>query len=80
MFRAIPGLSTAIQREWCSFGPRRLHGAGFVPGLVGCVFMLVPYFQPVALCIFIAWMLIVNAALQRLIRYQEDLGLDVEGR
>jgi uncharacterized protein (DUF983 family) len=78
MFRAIPGLSTAIQREWGSFGARRLHGAGYVPGIVGCVFMLIPYFQPVALCIFVAWMLIVNAALQRLIRYQEDHGLDAD--
>jgi hypothetical protein len=72
MFRAIPGLSTAIQHEWNSFGPRRLNGAGFVPGILGCVFMIVPYFQPVGLSILIAWMLIVNAALQRLIRYHDD--------
>lgn len=77
MFRAIPGLSTAIQQEMSAFGPRRMHGAGFIPGIVGCVFMLIPYFQPVALCIFIAWMLIVNNALQRLIRYHED-GQDVD--
>lgn len=80
IFRAIPGLSTAIQHELNSFGPRRLHGAGFVPGIVGCVFLLIPYFQPVALCIFIAWMLIVNNSLQRLIRYHDEHELDADLR
>jgi hypothetical protein len=76
IFRAIPGLSTAIQHELNSFGPRRLHGAGYGAGIVGCVFLLIPYFQPVALCIFIAWMLIVNNSLQRLIRYHDDHDAD----
>jgi hypothetical protein len=73
MFPAIPGLSTAIQQELRYLAPARSHNTGWVPGLIACILMLIPYFQPVAMCVFIAWMLIANNALQRIIRYHERL-------
>lgn len=73
MFVVIPGLSTAIQKELRSLAPNRAHNTGWVPGLIACILMLMPYFQPVGLCMFIAWMLLANHGLQRLIRYHERL-------
>jgi hypothetical protein len=76
IFRAVPGLSVAIQDELRRMAPMRPHGAGWAAGLIGCIFFLIPYGQPIALCIFLAWMLIANNALHRLIRYQEDARRD----
>jgi hypothetical protein len=73
IFRAIPGLSTAIQQELRYVAPRRVHGAGWVAGLIACILALIPYGQPIALCIFLAWMLIANNALQKLIRCHAEL-------
>lgn len=73
MFRAVPGMSTALQKELASVAPNRPTGAGFVPGVLACVFMLIPYFQPVSICLFIAWMLIANNALHRLTRIHDRL-------
>ncbi len=78
MFIVIPGLSTAIQDELRYLAPARTHNTGWVPGLIACIFMLIPYFQPVAVCMFIAWMLMANNALQRLIRYHERLREEAE--
>ncbi len=76
LFRAVPGLSKAIHRETRNLEPRRAGSAGWVPGLIACIFFLIPYGQPIAMCVFLAWMLIANNALQRLIRlnnrYQEE--------
>jgi hypothetical protein len=73
MFYAVPGLSRALQRELAHVAPNRPTNAGWTAGLVACVFMLIPYFQPVALCIFIGWMLLANNALHRLVRIHERL-------
>lgn len=73
IFRAIPGLSLAIQNELCQLAPARSHNAGWVVGLLACIFVLIPYFQPVAFCLFVAWMLLANNAIQRLLRYHERL-------
>ena len=73
MFVVVPGLSIALQRELRQHAPGRPHNTGWAVGLVGCILMLIPYLQPVALCIFVAWMLIANNAIQRLIRYNERL-------
>jgi uncharacterized protein YbaR (Trm112 family) len=77
MFRAVPGLSTAIQQELRNFAPYRTFGAGWTPGLIACIAALIPYGQPVAFCIFLAWMFIANNALHRLIRFHEEAN---EGR
>jgi hypothetical protein len=73
MFRAIPGLSAAIQEELRYLAPARAHSAGWVPGLIACIFALIPYGQPVAVCMFLAWMLIANNAVHRLVRYHDEL-------
>jgi hypothetical protein len=73
MFRAIPGLSTAIQEELRYLAPARAHSAGWVPGLIACILVLIPYGQPIAVCMFLAWMLIANNAVQRLVRYHDEL-------
>jgi hypothetical protein len=72
MFRAVPGLSHAIHRELRLLTPRRASSAGWVPGVIACIVGLIPYAQPIAFCIFVAWMLIANSALQRLIRLNEQ--------
>lgn len=76
IFRAVPGLSRAIHIELRRLDPMRASSSGWVPGLVACIFALVPYGQPVAMCVFLAWMLIVNNAIQRLIRLNEKLLVD----
>jgi hypothetical protein len=73
MFYAVPGLSRALQRELAHVAPNRPTNAGRTVGLVACIFMLIPYFQPVAVCIFIGWMLLANNALHRLVRIHERL-------
>lgn len=78
MFRAVPGLSSALQHELAQVAPTRPTGAGRTAGLVACIFMLIPYFQPVAVCIFIAWMLLANNAVHRLSRIHERLRTEEE--
>lgn len=72
MFRAIPGLSEALQEELRYMAPHRTHSAGRTPGLIACFLMLIPYFQPFAVCMFLAWMLLANNALRRLVRFHEE--------
>ena len=72
MFHAIPGLSTAIQRELKYLAPTRANACGWVPGLSACIIVLITYLQPIAVCIFVAWMLIANNALHRFIRLHEE--------
>jgi hypothetical protein len=71
MFRAIPGLSLAIQQELKYLAPTRAHSTGWVPGMIACILALIPYLQPIALCMFLGWMLIANNAVNRLIRFHE---------
>jgi hypothetical protein len=73
MFRAIPGLSSAIQQELKLVAPARSFSAGWVPGLAACILALIPYAQPVAICFFLAWMLIANHAINRLVRFHDEL-------
>ena len=42
-------------------------------GIIACIFALIPYGQPIAVCIFLAWMLIANNALQKLIHHHAEL-------
>jgi hypothetical protein len=79
IFRAIPGLSTAVTDELRYLSPHRRHGAGWPAGLVACILVLIPYFQPIALCLFLAWMLIANNAVQRLIRHTARIENAVHG-
>jgi DNA-directed RNA polymerase subunit M/transcription elongation factor TFIIS len=73
IFRAIPGLSSALQRELELVAPNRPTNAGRTVGLVACIFMVIPNFQPIAICILIAWMLLANNAVHRLARIHERL-------
>lgn len=73
MFVVIPGLSAAIQNELKEIAPNRSHNTGWVPGLVGCILIVIPYLQPIALCMLIGWMVLANNSLRRLIRYHERL-------
>jgi MFS family permease len=78
MFRAVPGLSSALQKELAQVAPGRATGAGWTAGLVACIFMLIPYFQPIAICIFIGWMLLANNAVHRLVRIHNRLRAEEE--
>jgi hypothetical protein len=73
MFSVILGLSSAIRNELHYVAPTRSHNTGWVPGLLACILMVIPYLQSFAVCMFIAWMLLANNALQRLIRYHQRL-------
>jgi hypothetical protein len=73
MFVVIPGLSYAIQNELREIAPNRSHNTGWVPGLVGCILLVIPYLQPLAVCMLIGWMVLANSSLRRLIRYHERL-------
>lgn len=78
MFRAIPGLSSAVQQELKHLAPHRRNSAGWWPGFLGCVFLLIP-FPPVwviSACMLLAWMLLANNAVQRLARYHKALQND----
>ncbi|MBI1830660.1 MAG: hypothetical protein HYR84_04330, partial [Planctomycetes bacterium] len=72
MFHTIPGLSSAIQQETRYVTPARPVSAGWVPGLMACILVLIPFLQPIAVCMFIAWMLIANNALRRMIQIHEQ--------
>jgi hypothetical protein len=74
MFCVILGLSAAIRDELRYLAPTRFHNSGWVTGLIACVLMLIPYMQPFAVCMYIAWMLLANNALHRLIHYHKRLG------
>ena len=86
MFHAVPGLSAALTRELRHVAPTRSSNAGWTAGLVACILFLIPYLQPIAICIFIAWMLIANNAVHRLariharLREEEDAERDGEPR
>ena len=80
MFRAIPGLSTALHDELKLHAPTRPHSTGWVPGLAACMLALIP-FPPVwavAFCMFVAWMLIANNAVHRLVRFHDQMRADAE--
>ena len=75
IFRAVPGLSLVIHQEMKRVAPHRNNAAGWTPGLAGSIIFLIP-FPPVwivAVCMLLAWMLLANNAIQRLIRIHQEL-------
>jgi hypothetical protein len=79
MYRAIPGLSTVTYQELKYVAPRREHACGWGPGLAACVLALIPPLWPIAICMFVAWALIVGNAVSRLIRFHEELRGETQG-
>jgi uncharacterized membrane protein YphA (DoxX/SURF4 family) len=73
IFRAIPGLSLALQRKLKSLNPTSPNPAGWIVGLIACILVLIPYFQPIAVCMLLVWMLIANKAVHRLVRLHEQM-------
>ena len=73
IFRAIPGLSSALQRKLNSTVPTQPSAAGWIPGLIACILVLIPYLQPIAVCMFSVWILIANHAAHRLVLLHEKL-------
>lgn len=73
MFRAIPGLSTAIRQEMTALAPHRAGASGWIVGLIACVLALVPPMWPIAVCMFVAWVLIANDAVNRIVRLHDAL-------
>lgn len=76
MYRAIPGLSLAIQQELMLLAPHRTNASGWGPGVAACVLALLPPLWPVAFCMFAAWILIADNAVGRLVRYHDRLQSD----
>jgi ribosomal protein L37E len=73
VFRAVPGLSTGIEQEMRFLSPGRPRATGWGPGLAACILALIPPAWPVAICMYIAWALIANSALKRIVRYHAEL-------
>jgi hypothetical protein len=80
MFRAIPDLSAAVQQELKLFPAPRVYATGLGAGRAACILLLIPYGQPVAICLFLAWILIANNAVLRLVRFHDTLGGDRRAR
>ena len=70
--RQYAGLQ-GIHQELKVVVPTRPDGSGYGPGLTACLLLLIPYGQPIAICMFIAWMLLANNAIARLVRFHDEL-------
>jgi hypothetical protein len=79
IFRAIPGLSTAIRREMTNLAPHRAGASGWIVGVIACVLALIPPLWPIAPCMFVAWVLIANDAVNRIVRLHDALGARMSG-
>ena len=60
VFRAIPGLSSAIQRAQHGLGLTRAGGAGFVPGVIGCGIGIIPYVGVLSWPFLLTWVILAN--------------------
>jgi len=67
MFRAIPGLSKALQRGHQAYRTGYMGGAGFAVGLIGCILIFVPFLQIGAFIFILIWLLLANSAKNRLL-------------
>jgi hypothetical protein len=68
IFRAIPGLSLALDREMNRRDRYRFGspGSGYVVGIVACIFFLIPYVNlAIAPILLLVWMNIANGAKNR---------------
>jgi hypothetical protein len=68
IFRVVPGLSTALQRELRVRDPHGAPGAGWGVGLAACIVALIPYINLLAVVLFVVWLNLANAAKNRLLR------------
>jgi hypothetical protein len=73
MFRAIPGLSLAVNEQLKAVAPTRNHANGWGAGIAACILALFPPAWPIAICMLLAWAFLTNHALNRLIRYHEQM-------
>lgn len=67
IFKVIPGLSSALQRELQARNPSHNHGAGYGVGIAACVVSLVPYVNLISFILFIVWVNLANRAMNQLI-------------
>ena len=80
IFRTIPGLSSALQRQLNSLAPTDANSAGWPPGLIACILVLIPYVpvSALAVCMFLVWMIIANNAVKRLVRLHDNLHAETQ--
>ncbi len=71
MFRAIPGLSKAIQTARRAINPAYTGGSGFVAGLLGCIMCFIPFLQMFSFIPFLVWLLQTNSSKNKMLIEQQ---------
>lgn len=71
--RATVGLSIALQEQLEKVEPSREIDAGEEAGKMACIFLFLPFAQPIGLVVLIGWVLLVNNAIKRLTRIHTEL-------
>ena len=71
MFRAIPGLSRAIQSARRAINPAYTGGSGFVAGLLGCIMCFIPFLQMFSFIPFLVWLLQTNSSKNKMLMEQQ---------
>lgn len=71
MFRAIPGLSKAIQATRRAINPAYSGGSGFVAGLIGCIMCFIPFLQMFSFIPFLVWLLQTNSSKNKMLMEQQ---------
>jgi len=74
MFRAIPGLSAALERELHERDPSGRHSTGWIVGLAACILFCIPYLNLASPIVFVVWLNMANSATNRLIRLRKGRG------
>jgi len=79
IFRAIPGLSAALERDLHERDPSGDHWTGWIIGLTACILFCIPYLNLASPIVFVIWLNLANSATNRLIRLR-DGGRQVSGQ
>jgi Protein kinase domain len=74
IFRAIPGLSAALERDLHKRDPSGDHWTGWIIGLIACILFCIPYLNLVSPIVFVIWLNLASSATNRLIRLREGRG------
>ncbi len=72
MFRAVPGLSAALERELRKRDPSRRHSTGWFEGLAACTLFCIPCLNLASPIAFVVWLNMANNATNRLIKLPKE--------
>lgn len=72
IFRAVPGLSSALHRVLKDRDPSGSHWTGFGVGLTACILALIPYVNVLSIIFFMIWIHMANSARNRVIELESS--------